>query len=112
MRELERALAIAIGAGEAAAHVSEEFRFEEGVGQGRAIHCDEGGTPAGAVGVYERGNDFLASPTFASYENLRVASRRIRDFFVKRPHGPRPAEQRNKFHLRDRKNKLESSALC
>jgi hypothetical protein len=61
--------------------------------------------------VDEPGNDFLAYPTFASYENLRVASRRIRDFFVKRPHGRRLAEQRIKFHIRTRNIRLDSLDL-
>jgi hypothetical protein len=43
--------------------------------------------------VDEPGDNFLADATFASNENLRVASRRIRDFFVKQPHGGCFAEQ-------------------
>jgi len=93
MRELQRALPIAIGACEAAADVSEQLRFEERVSECGAVDGNQGGASAAAAGVNEASDDFLADAAFASYENLRVASRRIRDFFVKRPHGRCLAEQ-------------------
>ena len=51
VRRLEPPHAIAVGAGEASARVPEEFRFEEGVGDRRAVHRDEGAWCTRRVGV-------------------------------------------------------------
>ena len=98
MRELQRALSVAVRAGEAAADVAEELGLEERVSERGAVDRDQRSAPAAAVGVNEPGDDFLADSAFTGDENLRVASRRIRDFFVESANGGCFAKQRVEFH--------------
>src|SRR5205823_5341361 len=65
----EFAIVIASGAGESAFGVAEEFAFDEGIGNGGAVHLHERAAAARAVIVYELGEDFLAAASFAGDQN-------------------------------------------
>src|SRR5262249_8152878 len=58
-----------IGAREGAAHVAEERRLEQGLGDGGAILAHEGLGPARAVGVDGAGDELLAAARFAYQEH-------------------------------------------
>ncbi len=76
MGELQFARLVAIGAGEAALDVSEELRFEERLGQPRAVHGDERAMGAGRVHVDRARDQVLADAAFPGNENLGFAERR------------------------------------
>ena len=65
---------IAVGAGEAAAHVSEQFGFEQRVRNAGGIEGDERAAAACAEGVNRPGGEFLADAAFAGDEHFRVGS--------------------------------------
>jgi hypothetical protein len=62
---LHRADAITHGAGEGAAHVAEELGLQQVLGQGCAVHGDEGSRAARAQGVQRPGDQLLAGTTLA-----------------------------------------------
>ena len=73
VRELDLPLLVAVGAGEAALHVSEQFGLEEGFGQPGAVHRHERGRLAGRLVVNESRNHVLAHAALAGNEYLRGA---------------------------------------
>jgi hypothetical protein len=76
---LELALLVAVGAGEAALHVAEEFGLEQRLGQPGAVDGHERPCGARAVGVHRTRHEFLADAAFARDEDLGVGSRRALD---------------------------------
>ena len=68
-------------------HVTEELCLEQRLGERRAIDGDERRTAAGAAGVDQARDDFLARPALAGDQNLRVAARRVEDFFLESEDG-------------------------
>ena len=89
------ARAVAVRAGEAAAHVTEQLRFEQRFGQRRAVDGDERNAIALAGRVNETRDHFLADAAFARDENLRVAARGILDLAAQRLEGAAQADERN-----------------
>src|SRR5262245_607813 len=71
--ELEDSLAVAIGAGERAARVTEQFRFEEALGQGRAVLGEEFPRTAGRSIVDGPRNQLLAGAALAMDEHRKRA---------------------------------------
>lgn len=63
---------VAMGAGERALEVSEQFAFEEGFGQGRAIDGNQGMGRARGKGVNQPGECFFAGAGFAGDNDRRV----------------------------------------
>ena len=77
VRRLEQARLVAVGAGERAAHVAEQLRLEERVGQAGAVDRDELRARAGALLVDQAGEDLLADAALAGDEDLRVRPGRV-----------------------------------
>ena len=75
VRLLEPSLPVADGAGERAAHVAEELRFEQRLGNRAAVERDEAMHAARAVLVNRARDHFLAAAGFARDED-RAARRR------------------------------------
>ncbi len=74
--DLEEAGLVAIGAREAAAHVPEELRFEQRVGQTRAVEGDERRGGARAPLMDQSSDDFLADSGLSGDENFGIRARR------------------------------------
>ncbi len=96
MRQFECAGSIAVCAREAAAHVAEEFRFEQGFGERGAVHGDEPRALPRTAGVNQASDHFLADTALARDEDLGVATCSVGDFLGEHPqrlgvadHGPR-----------------------
>src|SRR5690606_34294705 len=68
----EKAFAIAIGAGEGPAHVSEELAFEQVLGDGAAVDGNEGLFRARAGFVDGAGDHLLSGAALARYQNRDV----------------------------------------
>ena len=79
---LEPALLVAVGVGEAAAHVAEQLRLEERIGNARAVDRDERRAAAPAALMNQPRDNFFADAAFAGDENLGVRPRRAFDFFL------------------------------
>ena len=75
-------MAIAIRAGEAAADVAEERRFEQRVGNAGAVDRDERRAGAAAAAMDQPRDHFLADAALAGDQDLRVGSGRVLDFGV------------------------------
>ena len=75
MRLFEPALAIADGAGERAANVAEQLRFEQRLGNRRAVERDEAEHAPRAVVVNRARHDFLAGARLTGNENGAVGGR-------------------------------------
>jgi len=72
--EFELAKAAAIGPGEGAAFVPEEFGFDERFGKGGAVDGDEGLRGSVRDGVNRAGDKFLAGAGFAMNEHGRIGA--------------------------------------
>ena len=66
---------VAVRAGEAAAHVAEELRLEQRVGQAGAVERDERRGRARAAVVNQTRDDFLADAGLAGDQHLGVGAR-------------------------------------
>ena len=84
---LEFADAAAVGTGEGAFFVTEEFGFQEVFGDGGAVEGHEGCLGAGAVLVDSAGDEFLAGAGFSSDEDGDVLGGDATDGFVDFAHG-------------------------
>ena len=73
VRLLELPDFVAIGAGEAALHMTEELRFEQGLGDAGAVQRHEPLRRTRGVHVDEAGQDILADAALAGDQHLRVA---------------------------------------
>ena len=73
--DLELALLVAIGAGEAALHVAEELGLEERLRKARAVHRDHGPSDPRATRVDGMRDQLLAHTALASDQHLRVGPR-------------------------------------
>ena len=76
VRLLELAGLVAIRAGEAAFDVSEQFRFEQRLGQAGAVQGDEGPIGSRRVDVNGSRDQILADAALAGDQHLRLAGRR------------------------------------
>ncbi len=84
---LEQARLVAIRAGEAAAHVSEQLRLDQGIRQSGAVQRHERpGRPAAAL-MDQTSDNFFADACFASYQDLRVGARGAIDIRLDRSNG-------------------------
>ena len=72
---LETADALGVRAGERAAFVTEELAFEQGFGDGGAVDLHERAGRAGAPGMNDIGQHFLADAAFAGNQHARVRRR-------------------------------------
>ena len=72
MRGLEKSVAIFIGTGESALHVTEELGFQKRFRKSPAVNGDEGILGAGAVFVNGARDEFLTRAAFAGDENAAV----------------------------------------
>ncbi len=79
VRQLELALAVLDGAGEAALHVAEELALDQLAGYGSAIHLDIGAAGSAALLVDEPRHPLLACPVPAGDEDARIAGRHLLD---------------------------------
>ena len=75
-RHLEQARLVAVGAGEAAAHVAEQLGLEQRVGQARAVERDQRRRGARAPLMNQARDDFLADAGLAGDQHLRVGRER------------------------------------
>jgi hypothetical protein len=82
MRELEATALVAVGVGEAAAHVAKELRLEQRVGHPRAIDHHERGAAAMTSLVHEASDNFLADTALAGDEHLRIGASRVIQFLL------------------------------
>ena len=87
MGQFEPALALADGATEGAFLMSEEFRFQEVVGQGRAVEFEEGAIGAGGVVMDGVGDDLFAGTGFPPDQDRGVPFRHLPDQFQYPIHG-------------------------
>ena len=78
-RHLQQPGLIAVRAREAAAHVTEQFRLQQRIGQASAIDGDQPARRAGTAIVNEARDDFLAHTRLACDEHLGAGSRRAVD---------------------------------
>jgi hypothetical protein len=78
--DLELALLVAICAGEAAFDVAEQLRFEQCLGQTRAVHRHHRATDPGAARVDGVSHQFLANAALASDQHFRIGFRHAVDF--------------------------------
>ncbi len=83
-RRLENARLVAIGVGEAAARMPEQLRFDEGVGQPRAVDRGQWGDAAGASLVNQTGDQVLADAGLPGDEHSRIGTRGEVDLIVQR----------------------------
>ena len=88
MCQREEPLAVADGAREGAAHVPEEFRFEQGRREGGTVDRLERRPPAGALGVDRPGDELLAGAGLAADQDRALGA----------GHPPQPGEE--PVHLR------------
>ena len=72
VRQLQQTWLVPIGAGEAAANVTEELRLEQRVGHRSAVERNQLHVPPAALLVDHLGNDFLANPALARQQHLRI----------------------------------------
>src|SRR5262245_10927898 len=73
MRRLEQARLGAAGVRERSALEAEQLGFEQRVGDGRAVHVDEGGVPTWTMTMEEAGDEALAGASVALEEDGREA---------------------------------------
>ena len=85
---LESSNAQLIGPGEGAFFVTEQFAFEEVVGNGGAVDGDEGAMGAVAVLIDGASDEFLACSGFSSNEDRDGFGGDASEFFVDLGHGP------------------------
>ena len=83
--ELEQAGLVAVGAGEAAAHMTEQLRLEQRIGNRGAVERDQLDVAASALLVNQPRDDFLADTALASEENLGVRTSGVVDFTFELP---------------------------
>ena len=86
---LEQTLAGAVGAGERAALVAEQFAFEQGLGEGGAIDRDERLGGARAAAMDRAGDQFLAGAGLARDQHRGIGRRDARDLLAQRRGLPR-----------------------
>ncbi len=89
---LEAPLAARIGAREGPLLVSEEFAFEQGRRQGRAVYRDIGAARPRAEAVQRMGHQFLARAAGAGDQHRRLGRRRLADGVEDRLHDLRVAD--------------------
>ncbi len=77
--ELEAAWAAALGAGEGAGFMAEQFGVQQGVGQGGAVQFYERAIPAGGEVGHAAGDKFLAGATLANHQDRAVQRGRLGD---------------------------------
>src|SRR5206468_3630705 len=90
---LQLARLIAIRAGEASLHVAEQFRFEQGFRQTRAVDGHKGARLARALAVHRLGDELLADAALAGDEHLRVGTGNALDLFFQFDDDPARAAQ-------------------
>ena len=83
----EEALAVGVGPGESAADGPEQLAFDQFAGQGGAVDLDDLAFAAGAQGMEEVGDDFLAGAALPSDEDGDIARRDAVDLADHVPHG-------------------------
>ncbi len=83
VRHLELALLVAVGAGEAPLHVSEELRLEQRFRQAGAVHCDERALRPRAALVNGVRDELFADAALTGDEHLRIGSRNAIDLLRK-----------------------------
>ncbi len=76
---LEKSLAAAIGAGEGAALVAEEFALEQSLGKRGTVHRHEGLGGARTAAVNGARHQFFARPGFPGDENGRARGSHLLD---------------------------------
>ena len=91
---LEAANPLRVRAGEGAAFVAEQFAFQQGFGNRRAVDGDERRVGAVAVLVNGAGDEFLARAGFAANEHGDRFGGHPADFLVDVLHGLAPANER------------------
>jgi hypothetical protein len=69
---LETARSVTVRSREAPTLVSEEFRLEQAVGEGRTVDCDQRIRPPAAARVDQSGGDFFPGAALPRQENLGV----------------------------------------
>jgi hypothetical protein len=84
MSELEAPNLVPVGAGETAFDVTEQFRFEERLGNRRAVDGDEWASFARRVRVDVPGDDIFADTALTGEQHFRAAQR---DAVRNTPHG-------------------------
>jgi hypothetical protein len=109
VRLLEEPRLVAIGAGEAAAHVTEQLRFEQRVRHAGAIDRHERTRAARAVVVHQARDHFLADAALSGQENLRVGTRGLSQFVLDLPHLYADRDQRQRFVLRQASVRIMSA---
>ena len=87
IRQLELARLVAVGAGEAAADMAEQLRFEQTFGQAGAVQRDKRTFGALRQVVNLTGDEILADPALAGDEYLGVALGGTGGTEKQRPHG-------------------------
>src|SRR5690606_34819253 len=85
-RHLEQAGLIADGTGERAPHMAEEFRFEQRLGERRAVDRHERRRRARALLVDEPDDERLARTALALHEDGRIERRELRGKFQRVAH--------------------------
>ena len=71
----EHPFALAVGAGERAAHMAEEIGEEQGLGEGGAVDGDERPAGAGAAAMETPGRELLAGAALAQDQHRQVTGR-------------------------------------
>ena len=89
----------ATGAGERAAHVAEELRLEQRLGDRAAVDRHERPRRAPAVRVDRPRDELLAGAALADDEHGRRRRRRVRDLLVDRQHAGRAADEAGRRHV-------------
>jgi hypothetical protein len=101
MSSLEPPALVAVSVGEAAPEMTEELRFQKGVGKASTVDRDERSTGASTVFVDHARHDFFADTALARNEHLGVGLRRVQDFLLNTLDGSaRTNHQRWLFHGR------------
>ena len=90
---LEDPLRVGDGAGERAARVAEELRFEHALGERAAVDRHERARRAPAVRVDRARDELLAGAAVADDEHRRGGVGRVRNLLVDRQHAGRAADQ-------------------
>ena len=95
--QLEPARAIGLRVGERALHMTEQFAFENALGQAAHIDDDERFARANRNGVQRAGDDAFARAVFTGDEHVGIRRTDAIDQFEDGPHGGRFGDERLAF---------------
>jgi hypothetical protein len=94
VRQFQQPDAIPVCSCEASAHVTEQLRFKQGIGDADTVDRDHRHVSAQAAPMDQACHDILADAAFTGQEDLRVGERRLFHFNADRRDGLTLADER------------------